>query len=293
MKAITEAEYRQTLHDNMTMLDRAIASGAIPRLSALLLSHGKSLYRKLSALHRYFYRYGEDERQRLSYYEGRGWEMMLSYDVMTTLGAGRDKATWEKAVLKLCALQMLGCFRPRGGEYSYLNSGVQQLSADRAEAEGRKPVMWYRVPRYTDKLLRIAEEKAEAVRQLGSGIDKDAIRDAWGAVMANRITDTGYGIHEQTENRRKALEISLKENLKDKGYAISKDVLEFARYIYYTFEFEEGYSYKIDDWQRWRDTYKAYKPALYADLGLKEGRPTKAEKQRWGLDGDSWIIRQR
>jgi hypothetical protein len=44
---------------------------------------------------------------------------------------------------------------------------------------------------------------------------------------------------------------------------------------------------------RWVETWKAYKRALYADLGLKEGRPTKAEKERWALKGDSWIIRQR
>ena len=93
MKAITEAEYRQLIRDNMTMLDSAIGSGEYPRLSALLLSHGKSLYRKLLTLHVYFIHYGEDERQRMSYYEGRGWEMMLSYDVMTTLGAGKDKKT--------------------------------------------------------------------------------------------------------------------------------------------------------------------------------------------------------
>ena len=283
MKAITEAEYRQLIHDNMTMLDSAIGSGAYPRLSALLLSHGESLYRKLLALHSYFYHYGEDERQRLSYYEGRGWEMMLSFDIMTTLGAGMDKATWEKAILKLCALQMLGCFRPRGGEYSFLNSAVQQLSADRAEAAGRKAVIWYRVPRYTDKLLRIAEKKAEAVRQLGSGIDKDAIRDMWGAVKANRITDTGYPIHDDTQKRRQALKEALQRQLSAWGFTDSRHVIQEAT--------EAAQSH--DSAFRWIDTWKAYKQGLYADLCLKEGRPTKAEKQRWALDGDSWIIRQR
>ena len=280
MKAITEAEYRQLIHDNMTMLDSAIDSGAYPRLSALLLSHGKSLYRKLSALHSYFYSYGQDERQRLSYYEGRGWEMMLSFEAMTTLGAGMDKATWKKAILKLCALQMLGCFRPRGGAYKFLNSSVQQLSADRAEAAGHKAVIWYRVPRYTDRLLRIAEAKAEAVRQLGSGIDKDAIRDMWGAVLANRITDTGYPMHDDTQRRRQALKEALQRQLSAWGFTDSRQVIQ-----------EATEAAQRQDSFRWIDTWKAYKQTLYADLGLKEGRPTKAEKQRWALDDDSWIIR--
>lgn len=282
MKAITEAEYRQLIHDNMTMLDSAIYSGAYPRLSALLLSHRASLYRKLSALHSYFYRYGEDERQRLSYYEGRGWEMMLSYDVMTTLGAGTDKATWEQAIDKLCTLQMLGKFRPKGGEYSFLNSAVQQLSADRAEAAGRKPVIWYRVPRYTDKLLRIADGKAEAVREMGSGINKDAIEDEYGAVMANRITDTGYPMHDDTRRRRQALKQALQRQLSAWGFTDSRRVMQEAT---------EG-TQSFDSF-RWVETWKAYKRALYADLGLKEGRPTKAEKERWALKGDSWIIRQK
>lgn len=281
MKAITEAEYRQLIHDNMTMLDSAINSGEYPRLSALLLSHGKSLYRKLSALHSYFYSYGQDERQRLSYYEGRGWEMMLSFEAMTTLGAGMDKATWEKAILKLCALQMLGCFRPRGGAYKFLNSSVQQLSADRAEAAGRKAVIWYRVPRYTDRLLRIAEAKAEAVRQLGSGIDKDAIRDMWGAVLANRITDTGYPMHDDTQRRRQALKEALQRQLSAWGFTDSRHVIQEATEA----------AQRQDNPFRWTDTWKAYKQMLYADLGLKEGRPTKAEKERWALDDDSWIIR--
>lgn len=293
MKAITEAEYRQLIRDNMTMLDSAIGSGEYPRLSALLLAYGKSLYRKLLTLHVYFIHYGEDERQRMSYYEGRGWEMMLSYDVMTTLGAGKDKETWRKAILKLCALQMLGCFRPRGGEYSFFNSAVQQLSADRAAAAGRNAVIWYRVPRYTDKLLRIAERRAPAVKAMGNGINKDAIRDVVGAVKANKITDTGYPMTKETEDRRTALAISAKELIKDNGYTTKEALLTFSRYVYYSYEFQEGYSYYDDDWCLWYEAYGAYKPLLFKEMGLKEGRPTKAEKERWALEDDSWIIRKK
>jgi len=282
MKAITEAEYRQLIHDNMATLDRAIDSGEYPRLSALLLSRRKSLYRKLSALHSYFIAYGEDERQRMSYYEGRGWEMMLSFDAMTTLGAGKDKKTWEKALDKLCTLQMLGRFRPKGGKYSFLNSSVQQLSADRAEAAGREAVIWYRVPRYTDKLLKMAERRAPAVKKIGNGINKDAIRDAVGAVKANRITDTGYNIHPETEDRRDSLKWLLDMRLRLDGYATSKgliaEIMEFDRW--------KGYSY-----DRWMETWKAYKPLLFEALQLKEGRPTKAEKAKWNISGDGWIIR--
>ena len=283
MKAITEEEYRKLIHENMEILDKAIASGEYPHLTALLLSYGKSLYNKLSALYKYFGSYGEDERQRMSYYEGRGWEMMLSYDTMTTLGAGTDKATWKKAIDKLCDLQMFGRFRPRSGKYSFLNSSVQQLSADRAEKEGRNAVIWYRVPRYTDKLLQIAEGKALHVKVMGNGINKDAIRDAEGDVKANRITDTGYDIHPDTAYRREALARALEMWMRIDGYATAKKVIDSAIEL----EDWKGFSY-----ERWVETWKAYKPKLFADLGLKEGRPSKAEKERWALKADSWIIRK-
>ena len=286
MKKVSEEKYRKIISENMELLDRAIESGEYPKLSALLLSYRKSLYRKLLALHRYFSKYGNDERQRISYHEGRGWEMMLSYDVMTTLGAGKDKRTWEKAILKLCALQMLGCFRPRKGEYGYLNSPVQQLSAQRAIEEKHKPVTWYRVPRYTEKLLRIAEEKAEAVKKAGNGINKDAIRDVVGSEKANKITDTGYEIHKATSMRRAILRAQVRIDIEKNGYTKKEKVIDacYGRSLHST----EIFGYR----ERWVETWKAYKPLLFEELKLKEGRPTKVEKERWRLNDDSWIIRK-
>lgn len=282
MKQQSLDSYKRQLKQNV----ETIADGLnnYPRLSALLMAYNGSLYKKLMLIHEYLYRYGEDDvRQQWSFHKVRGWEGMISLDTLVSLG-GSDKETWRKAILKLCALQMLGCFRPRTDKkYGLLNTSVQRLSADRAEAAGRKPVIWYRVPAYTDRLLQIADGKAEAVRQLGSGIDKDAIRDAWGAVMANRITDTGYPMHDETQRRRQALKQALQRQLSAWGFTDSRHVMQEARENAGSFV----YAYK------WKDTWKAYKPALCADLGLKEGRPTKAEKERWALKGDSWIIRQR
>lgn len=282
MKQQSLDSYKRQLKRNMETIAEGLNS--YPRLSALLMAYNGSLYKKLMLIHEYLYRYGkEDTRQQWSFHRVRGWEGMISLDTLVSLG-GSDKETWRKAILKLCALQMLGCFRPKADKkYGLLNTSVQQLSADRAEAAGRKAVIWYRVPPYTDKLLRIADAKAEAVRQLGSGIDKDAIRDIWGAVMANRITDTGYPIHDDTQKRRQALKEALQRQLSAWGFTDSRHVIQEAT--------EAAQSQ--DSAFRWIDTWKAYKQGLYADLCLKEGRPTKAEKERWALEDDSWIIRQR
>jgi hypothetical protein len=215
-----------------------------------------------------------------------------------------NKETWRKALLKLLALQMIGRYIPRlDNEYAYLNSAAQQHSAERAKQAAaaerealaefgapaetlnrvkRRPCTYYRLYPFTDKLLGIAEGKAAAVKKMGSGIDKNAIRDAFGKEQADRATDTAYDMDEGTDARRQALAYALQRQLSAWGFTDSRRVMQEAT---------EG-TQSFDSF-RWVETWKAYKRALYADLGLKEGRPTKAEKERWALKGDSWIIRQR
>ena len=281
MRFISENTYRKNIRENVTLLDEAMESGEYPHLTELLCSHGKSLYRKLKSLLEYFDKYGHDIKQRMSYHDKRGWEMMASYDVMSTLGAGMDKATWEKAVLKLCTLQLLKPFRPRTDEeYRELNTSVQQLSADRAEKDKRKPVTWYHVPKYTKSVLKQAEYLAPFVKA-GAAVNKDSIRDMLGADLANKATDTGWDIHPDTELRRMLLGLELVTQLaENRGYTTAKNVLD-------VFIDNGAFGSK----QRWLETWKSYKPYLFEKHELKESRPTNAEKKRWGLAGDGWIIR--
>jgi len=282
MRVVSESTYRKNIKDNITLLAAAIEGGEYPNLTEVFNAYGRSLYRKLQVLLEYFCKYGHDIKQRTSYSDSRGWEMMASYEVMTTLGAGRDKATWEKAVLKLVTMDMLRLYRPRtADEYRDMNTSVQQLSAERAIEAKRKPVNWYHVPKYTKQRLKKADELAKLVKA-GAAADKDSLRDELGAKQANRITDTGYDIHPDTDDRRDNLEFILTMRLRINGYAVSKEVVRET-----ATEFHKGrYSY-----DRWEKTWKAYKPYLLNKYHLKEGRPTNAEKAKWGISGDGWIVR--
>ena len=284
MRVVSETTYRRNIKENVALLEAAIESGNYPNLTELLNAYGKSLYRKLCALLDYFGSYGRDIKQRMSYHDGRGWEMMLSYDTMTALGAGTDKATWEKAVLKLATLDLLRMFRPRtADEYRDMNTSVQQLSAERAIEATRKPVTWYHVPKYTKQRLKAAEELAKVVKA-GAAVDKDSLRDELGAKQANRITDTGYDIHTKTKVRRTYLKIALEWQLIRFHFTTTEAVLDdlCGKEAYLVFGNRKQYE----------KTWKAYKPLLFADLGLKEGRPSKEEKEKWGIVGDRWIIRR-
>lgn len=282
MRVVSESTYRKNIKDNITLLEAAIEGGEYPNLTEVFNAYRRSLYRKLQAILNYFSNYGRDIKQRMSYHEGRGWEMMLSYEVMTTLGAGKDKATWEKAVLNLVTMDMLRMYRPRTvEEYRDMNTSVQQLSAERAIDAKRKPVNWYHVPKYTKQRLKKADELAKLVKA-GATVDKDSLRDRLGAKQANKITDTGFDIHPDTDDRRDAFEWLLGVRLRLDGYATSKglisEIMEFDKY--------KGYSYK-----RWLKTWKAYKWTLFDKYKLHENKPSKAEKEKWGLISDAWIIR--
>jgi hypothetical protein len=284
MRVVSESTYRKNIKDNITLLAAAIEGGEYPNLAEVLNAYGRSLYRKLQVLLEYFSNYGHDIKQRMSYSDSRGWEMMASYEVMTTLGAGMDKATWEKAVLKLITMDMLRMFRPRTvEEYRYLNTDVQQLSAERALASGRKPVNWYHVPKYTKQRLKAADDLARAVKA-GAAIDKDSLRDKLGAKQANKITDTGFDIYPDADDRRDTLEWMLGVKLRTFGYTTSKELISEAM----EFDKSKGYTYK-----RWLQTWTAYKPFLFDKYGLHENKPSKAEKEKWGLVSDGWIVRAR
>ena len=285
MRVVSESTYRKNIKDNITLLEAAINSGEYPNLTEVFNRYGRSLYRKLQATLNYFSNYGNDVKQRMSYHEGRGWEMMLSYEVMTTLGAGMDKATWEKAVLKLVTMDMLRVYRPRTAEeYRDMNTSVQQLSAERAIEAKRKPVNWYHVPKYTKQRLKAADELAKAVKA-GAAADKDSLRDELGAKQANRITDTGYDIHQQTKYRRWILLAQIRIDIRENGYT-TKDKVISACY---------GRSKHSEDifgsLARWKETLNSYLPQLKKEQRLKVGRPSKAEKEKWGISGDGWIIR--
>lgn len=282
MRVVSESTYRKNIKDNITLLAAAIEGGEYPNLAEVFNAYGRSLYRKLQVLLEYFCKYGHDIKQRMSYSDSRGWEMMLSYEVMTTLGAGMDKATWEKAVLKLVTMDMLRLYRPRTAEeYRDMNTSVQELSAERAIGAKRKPVSWYHVPKYTKQRLKKADELAKLVKA-GAAADKDSLRDELGAKQANRITDTGYDIHPDTDDRRETLEWMVGMCLRVYGYATTDKVIGGAMEL----DQYKGYSY-----DRWVKTWKAYKRIVLDKYKLREGRPTKAEKAKWNISGDAHIIR--
>lgn len=316
-----------TLFRNLNTL-KAIQQGAeYPSLRALLLGYRGSLMNRLEQIHRYRLEYlrehaaaeqalraapDEEAAERatrlkwkypVAWSDGRGIEIPAAQDVLIKKYGG-SKSTWRKAINRLCALGLLGQYRPRMDRDEALNTPDQMYSAERAKRKAQrvraewknaaelnlfdtppssqnvKPVTWYRVPEYTPELLRIAENKAEAVRK-GAANDKNAMRDEFGEVAANRITDTGYTLHPDEASRRAALDAALAAELDERGYTTTSDLMQRAAAL------------RPDTDKRWKETWNGYRKRLFDDNRLKRSQPTKEEKRRFNLDSNKHIIRRR
>jgi len=307
---ITKKRHMKQLQDNLQILNN-IVSGAdaeYPALRELFTTHsgankGKpnALYKKLVCLHDYALHFEDDGEKRMED-AGRGWEWYASQNKLVEM-YGSNKETWRKAINKLSLMGLVGIFNPRmtedGEKY---NTPGQQYSAERAKqgtamaatkqalldygysaeyVDGLtcRPCRWYRIHHYTRKLLMRAEALAPLVKA-GAARDKDSMRDAVGAKMANAITDTAYDEHQLTNIRRKMLVIYLINHLVDDEYTTAERVINAA------------YLGEWGSYQRWEDTWKSYLPQLKKEFALKVGRPSKMEKEKWGLMDDRHIIRR-
>lgn len=302
MKQMTLDEYKAMVEYNLIALPRALESGQYPQLTMLFNAYGGSLQRKLVCLYKYFIAYGENKAQRVSYHESRGIEMMASLQTLVNKYKS-DKRTWNKSISKLCALQIIGVRKPDNDPECKFNTQEQQYSYERAEARINQMVKaasdygmsqgkieslkkkhvnacyWYRAVKLTDDMLAMAEALAPSIKAMGAGIDKDAIRDVRGEDLANSITDTGWDMHSDTEDRRTCLKAELERQLSNRGYATVDDVICRSA---------AGHCYVYD---RWVKTWKSYKPRLMEELGLRYSRPSKAEMEKFKLQTCAFIIR--
>ena len=83
--------------------------------------------------------------------------------------------------------------------------------------------------------------------------------------------------------RRQALSDALQSLIGAAGYTTAELVKST---VYGQFNDPKRHSMK-----RIGDAWRSYKPTMLESLSLKESRPTNAEKERYGLEDDSYIIR--
>lgn len=200
---------------------------------------------------------------------------------MRTFGGSLE--TWAKTIPRLCVLGLIDSFKPKLNGSKDRNTPEQQHSAERAIERGRKPVTWYHVPEYTEALLVEAEMRAAALDPIRGKLTKDGVRETLGADIANAADgQTYYNMHPEAAERLGMLKEVLHELIDRNGYTTAE---ELAQTVYDRLEQLAPGRHSM---RRIMDTWNNC-PALAE--GMKIGRPTKAEMQRFGLQTQRHIIR--
>lgn len=194
---------------------------------------------------------------------------------------GGSKSTWREYIARFCALGLLQQHKP-GNHSPENNTAAENYSVKVAEEHdnGSRAASWYTFPRYTPQ--RLAEADAKAERMKGRPARKDAIRDALGDDIANRATDTRYGIHPNTVAQREALRTAVLTRIDANGYCYPADAIAYA------LSASEGATEA-----EITETWGAYRKTLFDGEGLRYHRPSGADRQQYNLSDGKYIITRR
>lgn len=254
-----------------------------------------SLGGRLMNLLEYFIQYepGKEQKRFVSYDDehGRGYEVPCSYSYMIRLYGG-TKETWWRNINFLCVLGLI--YRHKPDTDRERNTPAQEWSVKRAEtifdevnkgrgADEKKMVIypdsWYSFPRYTESILKEADRRAEALKAIGTGrINKDLVRDVLGGSVANVAFGNGFPMGTRTAKQRELLCEVLRERIAERGYCYPSELIAEAarRGNYWTRQVEQ--------------TYTHYRDVLLSEQGCVYRATGKADRERWGIAGRTWII---
>lgn len=284
--------YRKELVSNSEILRQLLNPSeptAFPYLALKLRAH--SLGRRLADILNYCIQYEQDdEKKRFVSYDrehGRGYEVPLSYSYMCKMD-GSSKEVWWRNVNFLCVLGLLYRHKPDtdakrntpAQEWSVRNADWKTLhAADQDIAMEFKPDSWYSFPRYTESVLKEADRRAEALKNIGTcAANKDLIRDVLGERIANTAYGNGFPMGDKTAKQRELLAEALRRAIAEKGYCYPDELIAEAA--------ERG--------KYWRGqvekTYSHYRDILILEMGCVYRPVRKEDRNMPGITGKRWII---
>jgi len=161
-------------------------------------------------------------------------------------------------------------------------------SFQRAE-KGRQAVIWYTIPDYTPNRLAQAEQAAERFRQEGinrKGLTKQGIIIAVGRKEANKTVIDWRSRSGKDRAAEREIIRQIKMAISRKGYATKERVIERSAKRIKTIckldYIEALYSIR----QIWANRNRR----ILSMAGASYHRPTRAEKERFRLKDNGWII---
>ncbi len=193
-------------------------------------------------------------------------------------------STWQTGKAYLVTVGLLDERRPTSKSLSK----AMRESVRRA-GEGRQAVLWYHVPDYTPELFRAAEQAAE--RYKARGINRTGLTIQGAIIAQGKMKAQHDLVNYRTRSKRDRAgenEIirQIKMAISRKGYALKEQVVKrSAKRIKTTYKLDY-----IGALCLIRHIWANRNKRLLSMVGVRYGRPTKEQKERFNLKGGGWII---
>ena len=219
---------------------------------------------------------------------GQPWHFVTFKWLFTVYGSSVE--TWHNCITFGTALGLIERKKPLKNSQ---HTTALSRSAGTAKRKGQRPVSWYHIPYYSEKLLSKAEAIAQQFKREGisrSKLSKGGLTHAVGREAASKAIP--YAREPSPADTRAELEIinHLRQALKAIGYTTKDATLCAAINTWYSWT---GSSHPpLRQWKAtvnrvWQNRHRRILKAVQATYG----RPTKDEKEKWQLMDNCWIIR--
>ena len=202
---------------------------------------------------------------------------------------GGDKKTASACIAMFC---LFGLVEKRASNW-YLDPNIDSPSfmakghRERAPTPYKQGIMWYHVPEYTPELLQRAEQYAAIWQESGhtrKAISKATLIRLYGYEDADRAY--GYNavkLSKRSKEAERRIRAEAEKLIKASGYFYPQQLLSICiRQLEAEAQAEAAAVNK---------TWTSIKAPLMQENGWKYSKPSKAEKEKYSLANDRWIIR--
>ena len=205
---------------------------------------------------------------------------------------GGSQETWHSYIVYWAALGLVE--RKKINSMGKHAKSAMAVSYQRAKENAHRPVSWYHVPPFSPALLEQAEQTAAQFKREGisrSYLSMAGLVEAVGEKAAKQAIIYSYRPSKLDQEAERALLHQIRQTIEEHGFTTKERVISTVVGLWYEW-FYEG----KPTLHQWRTTvnrvWKNRNKRILKTAEAVYSRPTKQEKDDFGLMDDCWIIRK-
>lgn len=283
----SEDQYRRQLKENMDILLQLDAC-KYPTLAKELTRYKGALCKRLiqfmEHLTEYTFAAYHDRRDAACHF--------VSLETLVKKYGGSQQ-TWHSYIVYWAALGLVE--RRKITSLGKLAHSAMAISYQRSKDNAHRPVSWYHVPSFTSALLDQAEQTAARFEREGisrSNLSMAGLMEAVGEKAARKAIIHSYKPSVLDQEAERAFLSEIRRTIDEYGYSTKNQIMRAVVGIWHEWFYKDRpplYQWKTTVNRVWKNRSKRILKAAEAVYS----RPTRQEKDIFGLSEDHWIIRKK